>query len=437
LNTIGIRREDKNRWERRAPLTPDQVGRLVREHGLSFVVQPSPTRIFDEDEYRAADAAVDESLDACPFVMAVKEIPPDLLRPGTAYVFFSHTAKGQESNLPLLRRVLDLGCTLLDYEKGVDDDGRRLFFFGREAGLVGAVESLRGLGLRLRARGHETPLLAVRPTHEYAGLDAIRSALREVGDAIRRDGFPLEVGPVIVGLTGDGHVSRGAREILELLPHRHLVPEDLDVPIAANGRPAREIGIVVFREPDMVRPLDPDRPFDLQEYYDHPERYRSVLDSRLRGLTLLMHCSYWEPQYPRIVSVDAVRRWSEDGAPMRLQLVGDISCDPKGGVEINRGVTTPDSPFYVYRPGDGEVVEGVEGDGIVVLAVDNLPCMLPRTASEGFGESLMPFLPGVAAADLDAPDPDASGLPAPLRRAVIAWRGRLEPRYAWLEELVR
>lgn len=55
LATIGIRREDKNRWERRVPLSPDHVQTLV-DQGIDVIVQPSSLRIFDNDSY--ADVSI-------------------------------------------------------------------------------------------------------------------------------------------------------------------------------------------------------------------------------------------------------------------------------------------------------------------------------------------------------------------------------------------
>ena len=103
--SIGIRREDKNKWERRVPLTPQAVARLVAA-GYDVVVQPSTVRIFDDEQYRQAGATVAEDLSGCGLVLAVKEIPPHLIDGPRAYLFFSHTIKGQAHNMPLLRRVL-------------------------------------------------------------------------------------------------------------------------------------------------------------------------------------------------------------------------------------------------------------------------------------------------------------------------------------------
>ena len=55
---FGIRVEDKDDWERRVPLTPNQVAAAARNSEVGFVVQPSSSRIFPDEEYRQAGAEV-------------------------------------------------------------------------------------------------------------------------------------------------------------------------------------------------------------------------------------------------------------------------------------------------------------------------------------------------------------------------------------------
>ena len=117
---VGIRREDKSIWERRVPLIPDHVP-FLRELGIDVVVQPSDTRVFKENEYVSAGATIAEDLSKCPVVFAVKEIPSPFFQKGGTYVFFSHTIKGQPHNMPMLKRLMELGCNLIDYERVVDD----------------------------------------------------------------------------------------------------------------------------------------------------------------------------------------------------------------------------------------------------------------------------------------------------------------------------
>ena len=107
--TIGIRHEDKSRWETRTPLVPDDVRHLIDEHGLRFQVQDSPTRVFCANQYRAAGATITDHLRDCRAILGVKEIPMSRLEAGKTYVYFSHVIKRQPWNMPMLRRLVELG----------------------------------------------------------------------------------------------------------------------------------------------------------------------------------------------------------------------------------------------------------------------------------------------------------------------------------------
>jgi len=100
--TIGIRREDKNKWERRVPLIPEHVKELIKSHSIDVSLQPSSIRIFSDDEYIQAGAKIQEDLSGCPIIFAVKELPLDFFPPGTTSIFFSHTSKGQKYNMHML-----------------------------------------------------------------------------------------------------------------------------------------------------------------------------------------------------------------------------------------------------------------------------------------------------------------------------------------------
>src|SRR5262245_39216212 len=180
---IGIRREDKNEWERRVPLTPNHVRALV-EQGTQVVVQPSTIRIFRDEEYAQAGAAVREDLSDCRAVFAVKEIPADFFHHGKAYMFFSHTFKGQPHNMPMLRTMLEREVTLIDYEKVTDEQNRRLIFFGNYAGTAGMFETFYTLGKRLAWERIPNPFEDLKRPLEYSGLEAAKEALVAVGRLI-------------------------------------------------------------------------------------------------------------------------------------------------------------------------------------------------------------------------------------------------------------
>jgi len=422
---IGIRREDKNRWERRVPLVPADLADLVQQ-GLAFRVQPSANRVFGDDEFAAAGAEVAEDLSPCPLVIAVKEIPIALLEQGKAYVYFSHVIKGQDYNMPMLHRLLELGCSLIDYEKICDQNGRRLIFFSVHAGYAGMIDTLWTLGQRLLARGLATPLADVKLTHEYPSFEAAKEHLREVGSRLEAE-LPAELRPLTIGVAGYGNVARGCREVLDCLPCQWIEPADLAA--AAIRRPdAPVIRCVELREEHMVRPAA-GQAFDLAEYYAHPDRYQGVFAAHLDHLDVLMNTIYWEPRYPRLVT----REWARENREPRLAAIGDISCDIEGSVEITLKATMPDVPSFTYDPDTDTVVDGVTGPGPAVMAVDNLPCEVPRESSEHFSRVLRTMVPALASCDWSRPFADLD-LPPELKQALITHQGQLTPDYAYLRQ---
>lgn len=426
---IGIRREDKNRWEIRAPLVPEDVQALTAA-GLSCHVQKSPLRVFPDEAYRAAGARIVSHLDDCDVVIGIKEMPRAIFRAGGTYLFFSHTIKAQAGNMPMLRQLLDVGATLIDYEKIVDAQGRRLVFFGRYAGLAGMIDTLWALGRRLEHEGIDSPFRTVRRAFEYENVAHVKREIAAVGHDIRRNGLPEVLRPFVCGFAGYGNVSQGAQEIFDLLPAHGVAPQALG---ELNGKFA-ECAKVVFHEEHLVAPPD-GQPFVLSDYYAHPERYRSIFSQYLPHLTLLVNGIYWEKKYPRLVTRDDVATLYGGQRVPRLRVIGDISCDVNGSIECTTQATDPGDPVYVYEPATGKTHAGVVGQGPVILAVDILPCELPRDASCYFSATLRPLLMQLATADLDQPL-DQSGLPPELLRATIVHRGKLTPPFAYLADAV-
>lgn len=429
---VGIRREDKNRWERRAPLTPQQVAELLARQGMRFRVQPSDLRVFADNEYEAAGAELSEDLGPCRIVLGVKEIPLEKLQAGKTYLYFSHTIKGQASNMPALGRMLELGSTLLDYERIVDSYGRRLIFFGRHAGHAGMIDALWALGRRLRWEGVASPFEHVRRAHEYADLDRATDHISAVGQQLRDTGLPDTLRPVVVAFTGSGHVTHGAGEVLERLPFLTVPPGELAALAADADRPRNVVYSVRLERRDRYRRTSGGE-FEPAELNEHPERYESALPELLPHITVLVNGVYWEPRQPRLVTFDHLRSlWNAERQP-KLRVLADITCDVGGSIEANVEATDPGNPVYVWEPASGRHSMGVAGVGPVVLAVDNLPCELPREASERFGDSLHRFLPSLVRCDWTKPL-EALALPPELSSGVIAHAGRLAPGHAWLAD---
>ncbi|MHC4778284.1 MAG: bifunctional lysine ketoglutarate reductase /saccharopine dehydrogenase family protein [Planctomycetota bacterium] len=424
---IGIRREDKNVWERRAPLVPQDVRELIEKEGCSFIVQPAPNRAFPDTDYAAAGAAISDDLDPCGVVLGVKEMHPSIFRTGGAYVFFAHVIKGQSYNMDMLKALMTKRGHLIDYEKISDERGRRLLFFGRHAGLAGMIDTLWAAGKRLAKGGTPNPFESIDPAHRYDELEEAKEAVRAAGRRIASAGLPEDLVPFTCGFAGYGNVSRGAQEIFDELPVREVAPGAL--PGRGEGSD-KVVYKVVFREEDMVEPIQDGRSFDLAEYYEHPERFRPRFARFLPKLDLLINAIYWDEKYPRLATrSDLKTLFSGETAP-RLKVIGDISCDLEGAVEATVRATDPGNPAFVYDPFTGASPDGLDGPGVVILAVDNLPAELPIEASRDFSGILKGFVGPLARADFESDSPD---LPDPVKRALIVHRGELTADFRYIE----
>lgn len=435
-NSIGIRREDKNVWEKRAPIIPSHVRELVQHHGLDVSVQPSEIRVFSDQEYTREGARLSDSLADCRIVLAIKEIPVERIEPDKVYVFFSHTTKGQPANLPMLERLIRRGCTLIDYEKICDAQGRRLLFFGVQAGQAGMIETLASFGQRLDAQGIASPFSQVQQPYRYGSLVDAREEIQQLGWAVHEHGLDSSLVPLVCGFLGYGRTSAGAQEMYDLLPVEEILPENLQDFLNAGSFSAHRVYKAVFHEEHMVEPLAADKSFGLQDYYDYPERYRSVFARFLPGLSIAVNGIYWEDRYPRFITKASMKELFTREETPRLRVIGDISCDINGAVEFTHAVTTPESPVFLYDPLNDSVSPGFHGPGVAVMAIDNLPAEIPLESSIHFSGTLKTFVPALASADFTSGF-DQCRLPPQIRRAVVLYRGDLTPDYAYMKEFLR
>lgn len=432
-NCLGIRREDKNKWERRVPLTPEHVRRLKTDHSVEVVLQPSKIRVFSDDEYNGVGGKIEEDLTSCRTIFAIKEIPNELLEPKKTYVFFAHVIKGQEHNMPMLKKLMELKCNLIDYERIVNEKGFRLIFFGPWAGLAGMTETLAAFGQRLSHEKIENPFSAIQQPHNYKDVEELKEVISKVGEKIKEHGLPKEIVPMVVGLAGYGNVSKGCQEILSYLPAEEIPPEELISFFEKGNFSNKVIYKVVFKEEHMVESVSPENEFELHDYYDHPEKYKGVFSKYVPYLTILMNCIYWEKRYPRLVTNELVKQLFEKG--LKLKVIGDISCDIDGAVEFTKKATILEQPTFVYDPVEDEIMDGYEGRGIVVMSIDNLPCELPKESSSDFGRVLVDFVPSIVTTDFTVPFEDLI-LPPPIKKAVILYHGELTPEYKYLEKFL-
>ncbi|WP_234571973.1 bifunctional lysine ketoglutarate reductase /saccharopine dehydrogenase family protein [Rhodohalobacter sp. 614A] len=427
MNRIGIRHEDKYKFERRTPIIPDHVNELTEKEGLSFFVENSEKRIFKDQEYKDAGAVVADDLSECDVIFGVKEMPENYFEEGKTYVFFSHVIKGQPYNMPMLRRLMEKKATLIDYERIEGEKGQRLIFFGRYAGLAGMINTLWTTGQRLLANGIETPFAKLQQTRHYNSLDEAKENVFEIGNEIKTSGLSESAKPCVIAVTGDGNVSKGALEILDLLPGKSVSAEQLKNGDYEKNQVIIKVNLLVS---DYMIP-NGDFEFGLHHYINNPDQYTSTIEDYLPNIDVFVNGIYWDEKYPRLITKNWLRKMDASNR-LELKVIGDITCDIHGSVECTEMATPIEDPVFVYNPQTDSFQMGFEGRGVAVMAVDILPSELPREASVHFSEALKPYLKNFAESDFSK-SLDQLNLPDEIKKAIIVHKGELTPDYKYLE----
>eukprot|EP00906_Rhabdomonas_costata_P023048 RCo033180 len=436
---VGIRRESKSVHERRVPLVPAVVAELRKAHPMEFRVQPAPgQRIVPPEEFTAAGATVDPDLSSCDFIIGIKEIPKEEIQPDQAYCFFSHVIKGQPYNMPMLKKLMENRCTLVDYEKMVDARGARVIAFGRQAGQAGMINGFHSLNYRLQALGRTpNPFASLKQAKEYSSTTEAKAALAKVGAAVQAEGLPAFLVPMIVGITGAGNVAGGCFDILSALPNLvEWTPAQMKAKLKAKDYDNKHIYKVVFDGGDLYQSKanpDPSK-FTFADFNANPKDYVSTIPEYLADLTVFVNAVFWRPEWPMFVTMEHLKQlWVSSRSTLRLLVISDITCDIKGSVECTVRSTLPDMPSYVYNPVTQDTVDGFKGEGIVIMAVDILPTEQPLESSTAFAEKLKELLPAMVLADYSASF-EKLDLPPVLKNAVILHRGQLTPNFQYLTQ---
>ncbi len=432
MKSLLIRAEDKNIWERRSPIIPVDMAEIIKDTQCRAFVQKSRKRFFSPQAYKEAGAEISDDMNAGDVILGVKEIPVKKLIDDKVYLFFSHTIKGQKYNMPMLKKIIDGRSTLIDYERIADDQGRRKVFFGRYAGDAGALDILWLMGEYYETRGINTPLQQCKQASQYQSVEHACQSLRKTGEIIKKEGFPGQISPLVIGILGYGNVSQGAQFIFDNLPTERIAPEELKNFYDKKQGDPRKVYLTIFKEEHLVKHRQ-GKAFELDDYYKAPVNYEPQFEQYLPFLSIIVNATYWDNRYPRFVTWDALKRLYESTPNPKLCGIADITCDVNGSIECNVKTTDSGTPAYCCNPLTREITDGHKGDGIVLLAVDNLPAELPHDASTFFSNQLKPFVPNILNADYDQPLED-SGLLPEIKRAVIVYKGELTKDFTYLRD---
>ncbi|MCF8371733.1 MAG: NAD(P)-dependent oxidoreductase [Bacteroidales bacterium] len=395
---VGVLSETKNPPDRRVVLSPSLAAEIEKEFpNVELFIQPSKIRSYKDREYEKRGLKLKEDLSDCDILLGVKEVSIPTLIPGKSYLFFSHTAKKQSYNRPLLQACLDKNITLIDHEYLTDKKGLRLVAFGQWAGVVGAYNGLIAFGKR-------TGLFDLKRAKD---LHDVQEMLAEVKK--------IKLPAIKILITGGGRVAHGALRTLAPLNLEQVSAEDF------LSKEYQEAVVCQIDPDDYVKRKDGAN-FDLANFFAHPDEYESTFKRYTKVTDFYVACHFWAQKSPVFMTKDDLKE-----PDFKIRVIADVSCDIDGPIPSTIRPSTIADPFYGYNPKTNTEGNTWDPDNITVMAIDNLPGELPRDASIDFGKGLIervfPSLFGE----------DKNGI---IQRATITKGGKLTERYSYLQDFV-
>lgn len=395
---FGIIRERKNPPDRRVVLSPTACQKVVKSFpNAEIIVEPSPIRAYADDAYIKMGIPVADEMEDCDVLLGVKEVPIKALIPHKKYFFFSHTIKKQPYNRALLQAILEKNIELYDHEVITNKQEQRLVAFGRYAGIVGAYNGFRAYGLKYG-------IFQLPKANDLPDQRALIEELKQIQ-------LPI----IKILLTGRGRVGNGSREMLDGMGLRRVnvseyLEEEFNEPVYCQI----DAGEYNKRK-DGVRGNKAD-------FFAHPEEYKSNFFRFARVTDFYIAGHFYGQGAPYLYTREDAKR-----PEFKIKVVADVSCDIDGPVASTIKASTIAEPIYGYDPQREKETDFKNPHAIAVMAVDNLPCELPRDASEGFGEA---FVKNVIPAFFNN---DKDGV---LQRARMTQSGKLTERYSYLKDFV-
>jgi alanine dehydrogenase len=395
---FGIIKERKNPPDRRVVFAPDELTKLKQQYPeASVIVESSDIRIFSDIQYKSMGIDVADDLSDCDVLFGVKEVPVDALIPNKSYFFFSHTIKKQPYNKKLLQAILEKNISLYDHETIVDEDNRRLIGFGRYAGMVGVYNGIRAFGIKFE-------LFKLPKAETLSGKEALIMHLKRI-----------TLPAIKFVVTGTGKVGSGAIEILKAIKVKEITIDNYLTKTYAQP---------VYVQLDVLeynKRID-GQILDFKDFTAHPEAYVSDFEKFTKVSDVYFAGHFYANGAPMILTREML-----NASDCKLKVVADISCDVKGPIACTLRASTIAEPIYGYFPLEDREVDVFHPAAVAVMAVDNLPCEIPKDASEGFGELFMKHvIPAFFNGDKD-------GI---LERAKITEKGKLTERFSYLQDYV-
>ena len=392
---LGIIREGKTPPDKRVPFSPSQCAEILKKFDIDLVIQPSPIRAFTDEEYEILGIILQEDLSDCDILMGVKEVNIKDLIEGKHYFFFSHTIKKQPYNADLLKAFLDKKIQITDYETLTYKKGSRILGFGRYAGIVGAYNGLLAWGKRNGS-------YELKPANQCKDFEEIKLELKKV-----------VLGDAKIVLTGGGRVAQGAIEIID----------EIRVPaVNSSDFIFQEFHTPIYTQlhcEDLYKSKT-GKDFNLGHFFANPTEYKSRFKKFTEIADIFISCHYWDHNADVLFKEEDTQI-----EKFNLKVIADITCDIKGSIPTTIRSSTIDNPIYGYNPESGEEGAPFSPANITIMAVDNLPCELPRDASVDFGAALIKNIIPALIGD------DSTSI---INRASITKNGKLNTGYEYLED---
>lgn len=395
---FGIIKERKNPPDRRVVFSPDELAKIKQLYKTASVkVESSDIRIFIDEQYATMGIEVSNNINDCDIFFGVKEVPVEYLLENKSYFFFSHTIKKQPYNRKLLKALLEKNIDFYDHETIVNEHNRRLIGFGKYAGIVGAYNSIRAFGIKFE-------LFKLPKAATLSGKEALIAHLKR-----------LVLPPLKFVITGTGKVGNGVKEVLDAIK----ITE-----VSAENYLTKNYTQPVYTQIDVIEynKRKDGQVLDFNDFFNNPQEYVSDFERFTKVSDIYITAHFYANEAPKILTREMLQ-----ANDCNIKVIADISCDINDSIASTLRSSTIAEPLYGYLPSENREVDLFHPAAIVVMAVDNLPSELPKDASEGFGEMFMEFvIPAFFNGDKD-------GI---LQRAKITEKGKLTPRFSYLQDYV-
>ena len=395
---FALIKERKNPPDRRVVLSPEACQKVIQDFPeASIEVESSDIRVFKDSEYQRLGFKIKNKVSESDVLLGVKEVPIEALIPNKSYFFFSHTIKKQPYNRKLLQAILDKNITFYDHETITNPNGQRLVAFGRYAGIVGAYNGFRTYGLK-------NDLFKLPKAETLKDQKDLIATLNKI-----------KLPNIKIVLTGKGRVSNGAKEMLDAMHIKEVLPDDY-ITNKFNEPVYTQLDVLDYNKRTDGQIID------MYDFFDNPTAYESSFMRFAKVSDFYIACHYWDKNAPFIFS-----RKDAKSPDFKIKVIADVSCDIDGPVASTIRASTIANPIYGYDPISGNEVDYKDNNAIAVMAVDNLPCELPNDASVGFGENFLEYvIPAFFNGDKDGV----------LKRAKMTENGKLTSGFSYLQDYV-